>query len=78
MKATILNNRGKKKKIDFLKDPMILKILKEGGEIVIPDDRNDIYEFILSFQRVNPNIKIIKSKNVIRDYTKDLNTLNIK
>ena len=78
MKATILNNRGRKKKIDFLKNPKIIKILKEGGEIVIPEDRKDIYEFLLPFQKANPNIKIIKSKNIIRDYTKDLNTLNIK
>lgn len=78
MKATILNTHGKKKNIDFFKDPRVFKILKEGGEIVIPDNRNDIYEFLLSFQKINPNIKIIKSKSVIREYSNDLNSLNIQ
>lgn len=69
--GTKMGVNGKIEQVDILKDPQLISIIKYGGTIVVPDNRLDIYDFFNDMRKVNPSIKVTKSKTIFTDATID-------
>lgn len=70
--GSYLDKNGKKIKSDnILKDPMILNVIRNGGEINIPANRPDMYKFFTDMQKINPNIRVKQVGNVKGAFIKD-------
>lgn len=71
LSGTKMGANGKVEQVDILKDPQLISIVKYGGTIVVPDNRPDMYDFFNDMRKVNPNIKVTKSKTIFTDATID-------
>jgi len=71
-KGSYLDSNGKKVKTDdIFKDPRLINIIKNGGEIVVPANRPDMIKFFTDMQKVNPDIKVTTAGNIMAKYYKD-------
>ena len=75
-KGSYLDSNGKKVKTDdIFKDPRLINIIKNGGEIVVPANRPDMIKFFTDMQKVNPDIKVTTAGNIMAKYYKERATL---